>query len=406
MTISGTLTGKEQAAESVVVAQIEPVGGHGGMNFYDSSLCRALVLAGCIPVLYTCDRMDSMDQKFEIQMRYMGVFGSDPAWLRGLRFIRGSVASVLDARRKGCRIAHFHFFQAGPLELFNLMLARVAGMRTVVTAHDVEAFVGVESAGRVGGLCYRLTNAFVAHNQVSRDELVNMKKVAPESVHVIPHGNYIDFAESSPMDRRQARALLGCGSDEFVLLFFGQIKIEKGLDILLRALPGVVSASRRRVRLVIAGRPFKQDFARYQSIIAELKINRYVDLHLGYVSDDRVSAFYGAADVVVLPYRRIYQSGVALMALSFGVPIVVSDIPGMKEMMDDGEAGLFFADGDSQDLASRLSWMANHTVELAAMRGRALEVARKRYDWTDVGRRIAMLYRGLLVERIGRAGAM
>ena len=122
------------------VAVIEPVGGHGGMNYYDFGLCRGLVAAGVTPTLYTCDATEVVPGlPFEVKAVYHRIFGRDPAWQRGLRYVSGSLQALIGARIASTRLAHFHVFQVSILELFNVVLAKLLLMRVVITAHDVEA---------------------------------------------------------------------------------------------------------------------------------------------------------------------------------------------------------------------------------------------------------------------------
>ena len=105
-------------------AIVEPVGGHGGMDYYDFGLCEGLAGAGVEATLYTCDETSWRSEAFRVEIPYRGVFGAAPAWLRGVRHLRGTVRALAGARLGGARISHFHFFHVGPLELFGVMLAR------------------------------------------------------------------------------------------------------------------------------------------------------------------------------------------------------------------------------------------------------------------------------------------
>src|SRR5215210_6470284 len=107
---------------------VEPVGGHGGMDYYDFGLCEGLVGAGVEITLYTCDETPRVDEvPCNVRIPYRRIYGGDPAWLRGARYLRGSVLALLVARLGRARVAHLHFFHVGPLELSNVMLAKLLG---------------------------------------------------------------------------------------------------------------------------------------------------------------------------------------------------------------------------------------------------------------------------------------
>lgn len=374
------------------VAVVEPVGGHGGMDYYDFGLCGGLVEAGVEVSLYTCDETArDTATPYEVRLPYRGIFGEDPAWLRGIRYIRGSVRALLGARLGRARVAHFHFFHVGPLELFNVTLAKVLGLKVVVTAHDVRSFVESLSVSWMAKRAYRVADRIIAQSEVSRGELVSVLGEPEEKIDVIPHGNYLPFIGEVP-SRKVARGRIGVAEDAPVLLFFGQIKEVKGLDILLDAMPDLLRKYPDAL-LVVAGKVWKDDFRRYRERIEGLGISDNCVLHIRYVPDSEVASYYAAADAVVLPYRRIYQSGVLLMAMSYGKPVVVSDIEGMTEVISDGVNGYVFPSGDSQALVAKLAGALSDSEELRLVGERASSHVRERNDWSKIGRMTAACYR-------------
>ena len=378
------------------VAIIEPVGGHGGMNYYDLSLCHALVQASVTPVLFTCpETVVPAGLPFVVREEFRGVFGRDAAWLRGVRFLRATVSALSCAKRTGCEIVHFHIFHPGPLELLNVVIARVRGFRVVATAHDVESFGG--SFRGVARMVYGLADKLIAHNNSSRRELVETLGLPADVVDLVPHGNYIGSL-GRLVSKGEARAKIGITREGPVLLFFGQIKEVKGLDLLIDAIP-TVRARFPGLTLVIAGRSWRQDFSRYMNKIEELDLARSCVIHHRYIPDDDVSTYYCAADVVVLPYRRIYQSGVLLMAMSYGRAVVASDLEGMCEIVAHGETGFLFRAGDPASLADVIIEALSdpETLETVARAGRS-HVA-DAYAWERSGQLTALTYQEALSKQ-------
>ncbi len=375
------------------VAIIEPVGGHGGMHYYDFGLAGGLVRAGLHVTLYTCDATrPPPGAAFEVQPSFRGVYGKAPRSLRALRYIRGLLSSLLQARRQGVRIAHFHFFQTSVLEWLCLAAARALGLRTVVTAHDVASFAG-EDTPRLARPIYRLAERVIVHNAESRRALLARMHLPEAQVRIIPHGDYSEFIPPRP-ERRVARARLGLPADAPVLLLFGQIKAVKGLDLLLESLPAVAAVF-PGLRLLVAGRPWKDDLARYRTLAAERGVESKVNFHAGFVADGDVPFYYQAADLVVLPYRRIYQSGVLLMAMSYARPVLVSDLPGMLDIVEDGRNGLVFRAGDAQHLAERLIQALSQPERLEALARAGQTTLRENHNWTHLGRLTRDIYHGL-----------
>ncbi|CAA9400326.1 MAG: Glycosyltransferase [uncultured Rubrobacteraceae bacterium] len=377
---------------------VEPVGGHGGMDYYDFGLCGGLSEAETRVALYTCDETPGKPAAtYEVRLPYKRIYGDDPAWLRGVRYLRGTVRALSGARLRRARIAHFHLFHVGPLELFNVLAAKLLGMKVVITAHDVQSFVESLSVPWMVRAAYRLADLVIAQSAISEKELVKVLGVPEKKIAKIPHGNYISLVAGMPA-QDEARARLGLSNTARVLLFFGQIKEVKGLDVLLQAMPQLVREDPGTI-LLVAGKVWKDDFRRYTAQIEALGISENCELHLRFIPDSEVANYYAAADVVVLPYRRIYQSGVLLMAMSYGKPVLVSDIEGMTEVVEDGVNGYVFAAGDGEALARRLGESMADPEGLRGVGERALAHMREHHDWHEIGRMTAACYRSVSGSR-------
>ena len=200
-----------------------------------------------------------------------------------------------------------------------------------------------------------------------------------------------------PPAREEARDSLGIDRSAQVVLFFGHIKEVKGLDLLLEAMPDVVSAVPDAM-LLIAGRPWKSDFLVYEAQMAQLGIERYCRCDIGFVADDQVAAYFAAADLVVYLYRRIYQSGVILQAMSHGKAVVVSDLSGMTEIIRDRANGYTFPSGDAQKLSETLVRALSDNAERASMAANGLEYIRRYHDWHEIGKATANIYRAVLAS--------
>lgn len=377
------------------VALIEPIGGHGGMDYYDLGLCRGLVAAGWQVGWYTCTETAAPALSgVHFHPVFKGIWGKANQWKRAGLYFAGSVRALLSAVRAGERVCHLHSFNGAPEELMLLTLAKLFGRRVVVTVHDVESFAGLGASARgLAPRLYGLANGFIVHNQTSRKELLRVLHVAPAKIHVIPHGNYLATLGPVP-STPEARQALGITDQAKVVLFFGQIKEVKGLDLLIDALPKVV-ATLPEVVLVIAGRPWKNDFSRYEQQIKDLGMEPFCRLHIRFIPDAEVGLFYAAADVVVLPYRHIYQSGVVLLAMSYGKAVLVSDLSGMTEIVTDQVNGYVFSSGSTAALADALTRLlrAEEARQLAAEQ--AFAYVQTHHDWASIAAQTAAVYRSL-----------
>lgn len=368
------------------------------MDYYDFGLCEGLTNAGVSVALYTCNETSPKTAiPYTLRFPYRRIYGADPSWLRGIRYIRGSTSALLNAKSSLTQIAHFHFFHVGPLELFNVLLAKLIGMRVVVTAHDVQSFVEHLSVPWMLRTAYRISDKVIVQSKVSEGELRKVLQVPEAKIAMIPHGNYLHFIEKVPT-REEARAWVGLPNEARVLLFFGHIKRVKGLDILLEAMPRLIQ-EHPDTTLLVAGKVWKDDMQRYQEQIEALGISDNCTFHTRFIPDSEVANYYAAVDVVVLPYRRIYQSGVLLMAMSYGKPVVVSDIEGMTEVVADGGNGYVFPAGDAEALADKLVNVLSNPQRLRQVGVRALSHMQQHHDWDTIGQMTAACYQSVLKGR-------
>lgn len=378
------------------VSIIEPVGGHGGMNYYDFGLADGLASSGAEVTLYTCDKtVVPVSTRFAFKRPFREIYGKANKYLRGLRYISGLVEALFDSVLRGADVCHFHFFHFTGIEYISVLLARVVGRAVVVTVHDVESFSGDSSSERASRTL-RLASKIIVHNNVSAAEIISKVGVVAEKIEIIPHGNYLPYVDDS-IAREDARSKLSIDVHRKVILFFGQIKEVKGLDLLLESFKEVVDQD-QSVLLVIAGKVWKDDFSKYAAIIASKGLDRNVRLDVRYIPDAEAPLYYKAADVVVLPYRRIYQSGVLLMAMSYGRAVLVSDLPGMTEVVTSGETGFVFRSEDQKSLADTLITALADDRARDNVAAKGLQLMKDRYDWACIGSRTHSVYRKVVRE--------
>ncbi|MDB5201250.1 MAG: glycosyltransferase [Ferruginibacter sp.] len=168
----------------------------------------------------------------------------------------------------------------------------------------------------------------------------------------IPHPLYDHFGAKK--SKPGARQTLHIEQDDFVLLFFGFIRKYKGLDLLFDAI-AILKSDKipiQGLKLLVAGE-FYEDRSFYEAKINELGIADLLDLHTSFIADRDIANFFCAADVVVQPYRHATQSGVTPLAYHFDVPMIVTNVGGLPDMVPDQIAGLI-AEPTAQSLAEKI----------------------------------------------------
>lgn len=167
---------------------------------------------------------------------------------------------------------------------------------------------------------------------VARDLL----RIKPGAEHkVIPHPLYSHFGAKRTRDEAERRLGLMPGMKN--ILFFGLIREYKGLDILLKAFEDLPED----YQLIIAGEPYGS-FDRYARIMDSFpeSVRRRIFMELKYIKDSEVSDYFSASDLAVLPYRSATQSGISSVAYHFEIPMIVTDVGGLKETIGDRGTGI------------------------------------------------------------------
>ena len=167
---------------------------------------------------------------------------------------------------------------------------------------------------------------------VARDLL----RIKPGAEHkVIPHPLYSHFGAKRTRDEAERRLGLIPGMKN--ILFFGLIREYKGLDILLKAFEDLPED----YQLIIAGEPYGS-FDRYARIMDSFpeSVRRRIFMELKYIKDSEVSDYFSASDLAVLPYRSATQSGISSVAYHFEIPMIVTDVGGLKETIGDRGTGI------------------------------------------------------------------
>jgi glycosyltransferase involved in cell wall biosynthesis len=287
-------------------------------------------------------------------------------------------------RRTRPDVVHFQWLTVQPVDVHLLPLIRRAGggAPLVLTAHDVlprEPRPGQLDAQR---RLYERVDAVVVHSEHGAARLRGELGVDPAKVHVIPHGAFDHFA-ALPSQRPLPPELAAVPRERPVVLCFGLLRPYKGVDALLEAWRGIDDAE-----LWVVGLP-KMDVAPLRAAAPP-----HVRFVSRFVADDEIPAFFERADLVVLPYREIDQSGVLFTALGFGAPLLLTTVGGFPEVAATGAAELV-EPGDPAALHAALARLLADPEERARLAAAARAAAAGPYSWDGVAAQTLALYRSL-----------
>lgn len=282
-------------------------------------------------------------------------------------------------------IAHYQWLPVQQLDAHLLPRQRGASRRPglVITAHDVLPREPRRGQLRGQRLLYERFDAVLVHSEHGASRLTGELGIAKERVHVIRHGAFMHLTQT-PVGPPP----FGEEPSGPIVLFFGLIRPYKGLDVLLRAWRSLSDEQRGEAELWIAGMP-RMDLAGLDTD------QRGVKLAARFITDDELPSYFARADLVVLPYREIDQSGVLFTALAFGKPLLLSAVGGFPEVAQTGAAATV-PPGDPDALADALANLLCQREELAHMAAAARAAAEGPYSWREVANAHLALYEQLL----------
>ncbi len=223
-------------------------------------------------------------------------------------------------------------------------------------------------------------------------ELRQVFQLPGDKLRTIPNGVYPeDFAAANPSAELRGRF---AAPDEKIIFHVGRLVREKGLDVLLEAMPWIL---RRypKVKLIVAGRGGHEQELRDHA----RRLGIYNRVYFaGYLDDRTRNSLYRLADAAVFPSLYEPFGIVALEAMAAGTPPVVSDTGGLSEVVVHGRNGLKMRTGDAQSLAENVLWMLQHPGHVARMRERASVDVRTLHNWADIAARTLHVYSEVLAE--------
>jgi len=199
------------------------------------------------------------------------------------------------------------------------------------------------------------------------------------------HPLYDNFGDKLPKDK--ALKELSLDSDYCYLLFFGFIRAYKGLDLLLKAMAEPVLKN-KKIKAIIAGE-FYENPKEYIDLIEKLGIRSSVVLHNNFIPNNKVAAYFSAADLVVQPYKDATQSGVTQVAYHFNVPMVVTNVGALPEMVNHGKAG-YVVEPDEKQIANAIGdFFENNRAGVFA---NTIIEEKKRFSWESLVNSIFEVY--------------
>lgn len=226
------------------------------------------------------------------------------------------------------------------------------------------------------------TNYFIVHSEEDKKNLLSFKPKAIVKRNV--HPTYSEFSNFSIYKKKNARELLGLNHVKNVVLFFGLIRQYKGLKHLIYAMEEVVKHI--DCILLIVGE-FYEPKDDYLSIIDQLGLNKHIIIIDKYVKNEDVPLYFGASDVVVLPYISATQSGIVQIAYGLNKPVITTNVGGLPEAVQDGKTGFLVKPESPKSLSQAIVRFYQENYE--EIMSKAINKHTNNFNWDKEIRSIA-----------------
>jgi glycosyltransferase involved in cell wall biosynthesis len=374
---------------------------------YAFGMARALMEEGFPLDIIGANDLDIPEWRDKPHVRFFNMRGDlsemASAWRKITRVLAYYARLLLYAFHTKATVFHilwnnkFEVVDRVPLMLYY----KILGKKVVLTVHNVNKRERDSNDSWLNRTTlkvqYRLADHLFVHTERMKRELIVQFGIYREKLSVIPFGinNAVPQTDITP---DEARRRLEIPATDRVILFFGNIAPYKGLEYLIEAFR-LMMINGANYRLIIAGNPKNRDD--YWNGIEE-SLDRHPNRDrilrkIMFIPDAETEVYFKSADVAVLPYRHIFQSGVLSLSYSFGVPVIASDVGSLREDIVEGETGFICRAEDSHDFARALEeyFSSDLYYQLANRRQEIRNYALRRYSWEIVSHMTSDVYKQL-----------
>jgi D-inositol-3-phosphate glycosyltransferase len=376
---------------------------------YALGLVQALLSEGLRLDVVGSDELDGTEMHANSRLNFINICGNSRVdtslvrkALRVLFYYSRLIPYAAVAKSK-----IFHILWNGKFEYFDRTLLmfyyKLLGKKVVLTLHNVNARKRDSNDSLLNRLTlkiqYSLADHIFVHSERMKSEVLQDFEVRLRDVTVIPFG-INNACPCTNLTYTEAKRRLGLKEGERAILFFGNIGPYKGLEYLVAAFQRI-NARNGEYRLIIAGKR-RGGAEKYVNKIREAT-SRDVDRgrviqRIEYIPDPDIELYFKAADVLVLPYTYVYQSGVLFLGYSFGLPVIATDVGSLRDDIIEGETGFLCTPSDPVDLARIIEAYFNSELfkNLNSRRQKIRDYASERHSWNVVGKMTRNVYAGLL----------
>lgn len=268
-----------------------------------------------------------------------------------------------------------------------LWLIKIFGYKLVWTIHNLTPHERLYLDDlAITRLIINLSEKVIVHSEQTKNDIKRYNSNG-NKIFVIPQGNYVDIYPNT-IDQKEARNYFNLSESDFVLLFFGAIRSYKGLENLLESFTQL--QDNKNLKLIIAGNCFDQEYKK--NLIRRMNLlGNKILYKIQHIPDDQVQYYFNAADIAIFPFKTITNSSSVLLSSSFGKPVIVPELGGLKDLPKD--IGYFYK--NQNELTNQIQYAMSHRNKLKEKEKAASEYAHS-VSWEKTASRTFQLYSDLI----------
>jgi D-inositol-3-phosphate glycosyltransferase len=375
---------------------------------YVFGLAMALAAKNVAVEIVGSDEEDSPEFHSTEPLQFLNLRGSVRSQSGKAKKIAGLLAYYVRLLRYAATTKSpiFHVLWNNRLEHFDrtllMLYFKALGKKIALTAHNVNIARRDGNDSWLNRMTlrfqYRMVDHLFVHTEKMKSELAGEYGIREDAITVITHPINDAFPDTDLTPAR-AKQRLGLKPRDKAILFFGRLRPYKGLEYLIQAFQLLPQSS--DYRLIIAGESKKgseEYFEKIQQMIgAEVATGRIL-AKIEFIPDDEAEVYLKAADVLVLPYKEIFQSGVLFLGYSFGLPAIATDVGSFREAIVESRTGFVARSCDPTELAVTIEqyFASDLYRNLDVRRAEVREYAREHHSWEAAAELTVKAYSRLL----------
>ncbi len=344
-------------------------------------------------IYYICNEKFSENIFGEVIVKKIFNYSDKNSLLKFLSYFISLIRIGLLIYRYSPKIIHIQWFKIPIIEYLFYSVLKLFRKELILihTAHNILPHTHGKLDYLIYKLIYRFIDALIVHTEVSQIELIEIIGIKYQTkISIIPHG-LLDYKFTDSQILEKITEIKIKSTNKTILAVLGNQSYYKGIDLLSEIwLTTEELKDNRNLLLLIAGSGHIPNFD-------ELQLIENVFIDNNFIDDITFISYMKMADIILLPYRKISQSGVLLTALTLRKPFLVSQLGGLMEPLKFGKIGWSVIPGDLESLRAKILYLSNNLDEVKAAKTNfaVWEQIEIYYDWERIRQKTFCLYEKL-----------